>query len=172
MTTVWRKAIRCRVIGDSVIPEGDIVLVPLKPSMVFRRGSDDLIEKGDDVVALGLGNADNLGNEAGIEEERFPSGDRVCADEWVLGGDGFTTNGPAEVSRALSLKFSGVDGSEAFEVLLHEWRELVVCSVLRGPESITAAAARRASQDFERRVGWRLHFVCHLMMLILGILRD
>jgi hypothetical protein len=167
VTTVWRKAIRCRVIGDSVIPEGDIVFVPLEPSMVLRRGSDDLIEKGDDVVALGLGDADNLGDEAGIEEEGLPSGDRMCADEWVLGGDSITTDGPAEVSRALSLKFGGVDGGEAFEILLHEWRELVICSILRGPESITAAAARWASQDFERCVGWRLHFVCHLMMLIL-----
>ena len=149
MATVWCETIRRRVIGDSVIPEGDIVLVPLEPSMVLRRGGDDLIEKGDDVVALGLGNADNFGNEAGVEEEGLPSGDRVCADEWVLGGDGFTTNRPAEVSRALSLKFSGVDGSETFEVLLHEWRELIVCSILRRPESITTAAARWASQDFE-----------------------
>jgi hypothetical protein len=55
--------------GDAVVPECDIVLVPLEPGMQFRRGGHDLVEIRDDVIGLSLRDADNLGYEAWVEEQ-------------------------------------------------------------------------------------------------------
>lgn len=52
--------------------------------MKLLRGSDNFIEVVDDDIALELRDANDLGNEARIEEERLPASDRVRSDNWVL----------------------------------------------------------------------------------------
>lgn len=104
------------------------------------------------MIALSLGNAYNFGDEAGVEEERLPSGDGVSADERVLGRDGITADRAAKIPRALSLQIGGVDRSEAFKVFLHRGGQLVISGILRGPEGVAAAASRWTSKDFEGSV--------------------
>lgn len=84
--------------SSPVVPQRNIVLTPLEPSVHFLGRGNHVGEIPDDGIALALGNADDLGHEARIEEQRVPASDRVCADERVLGGDGITSNRPADRS--------------------------------------------------------------------------
>lgn len=160
---VRRESIGRRVVGDAVIPEGDVTSLPLEPGVQLGAGADNLIEERDDVVGFRLGHTNNLGHEARVKEQRFPAGDRVSADQWMLGGDGLATDGAAQVARTLCLEVGGVQRSDGLKVLLHEGREHVVCCIAGGPQGIAATAASWAGEDLERGVGRRLDLVSHLL---------
>lgn len=121
MAAVRHKAVRGAVVGAAVVPESNVVLVPLEADVRLVGRGDDLVEVRDDVVTLNLGNADNLGHEAGVEEQRLPSGDGVHADERVLSDDRLATDGAAHLLGAIGLHLGRVKGSQALEVLLHVW---------------------------------------------------
>ena len=53
--------------------------------MSFLRGGDEFVEVGDDGIGFGFGDADDVGDEARVEEDGFPLGYRVSADEGVFG---------------------------------------------------------------------------------------
>lgn len=103
-----RKAIRSRVVRHTIVPERHIALVPLKPCMYLWTRGNDLVEQADDVIALCLRDANDLGDEARVEEDRLPARDGVRADQRVFGGDWFTSYGAAEVSCSLCLKLGGM----------------------------------------------------------------
>lgn len=151
--------------SSAVIPEGDIVLAPLEASVQLLRSCDNLVEVGNDGIALSLGDSDNLGDETRVEEETVPSGDRVGADEWVFGGDGITTNRSAKGTRSISLHVGRVEGGQTLEVVLHRRRQGVVSSVLGRPQSVTTTSTGRASQNLKGGVRRRLNFVGHLFIL-------
>lgn len=54
---------------DAIIPESDIVLLPLEANMDLLGRRDDLFEIADDGVTLCFRYANNSGDEAGVEEE-------------------------------------------------------------------------------------------------------
>lgn len=89
MTTVGGKPIRSRVIlfdirprkicpkdnetyADTVVPERNIVLLPLEARMDLRGCGDELVKIVDDSVGFSFGNADNVCHKARVEEYRFP----------------------------------------------------------------------------------------------------
>lgn len=148
--------------GDAVIPEGNVILAPLEAGVQLLGGCEHLIEVGDDGIALGLGDSNNLGDETRVEEEAVPSGDWVGANERVFSGDGVTADGASEGTGAVCLHVGRVEGSQTLEVGLHGSRQGVVGSVLGGPQSVTSTATGWASKHLERGVGWRLNFVGHL----------
>lgn len=98
MTTVGRKSIRRRVIRDAIIPERDIASLPLEAGVELWARGDDLVEQSDDVVGFCLGDADDLGHEARVEEDTLPACDGVGAHERVLCRDGLASDGAAEVA--------------------------------------------------------------------------
>lgn len=151
--------------SSAVIPEGNVVLAPLEASVQFLGGCDNLVEVGDDGIALGLGDSDNLGDEAWVEEEAVPPSNRVGADDGVFGGDGVTADSTAKGAGAISLHIGGVEGSQTLEVGLHGSRQGVVGSVLGRPQGVTTTSTGWASQHLEGGVGRRLNFVGHLFML-------
>ena len=86
MTAMRCKPIGCRVVlrairptemirvssiayADAVVPEGNIISLPLITDMNFLCGRDDFIEVAYDRVALSLGDPDNAGDESGVEEQ-------------------------------------------------------------------------------------------------------
>ena len=73
--------------GDAVVPEGNIVLLPLEANMKLLCRSNNFVQVSNDGITLGLGDADNLGDEAWVKEQRLPAGDRVCTDKWMLCDD-------------------------------------------------------------------------------------
>lgn len=82
----------------SVVPDRNIILAPLESSMHFLSRGDHVGEVLDNGIALGFGNAHNLGHEARVEEQCIPTGHGVCADERVLGRDGVAANRPTKSS--------------------------------------------------------------------------
>lgn len=110
-----RQTYRC-----PVIPESNVILTPLEPGVHLLSGGDHVREVLDDSIALGLGDTDDLSDEAGIEEEGVPAGDGVCADKRVFGGDGFTADRSANGSRVICLHVGGVEGCQTLEIGLHE----------------------------------------------------
>lgn len=114
------------------------------------------------MVGFCLGDADDLGDEARVEEDGLPACDRVGADQRVFGGDGFAPHGTAQIAGALCLEVRGVECCEGFEVLLHVRAEHVVGGVLRGPEGVAAAATGWTGEDFQGCVGRGLDFICDL----------
>jgi hypothetical protein len=74
MAAMGRKAVGCRVVADPVIPERDIILVPLEPGVDLRRRGDEFIEERNDVITFGFGDADDFCDEARVEEKGFPAG--------------------------------------------------------------------------------------------------
>ena len=97
---------RCNIsaYADTIIPEGDVVLLPLQTDVEFLSGRDHLIEVANDSVALDLGNANNGLDEAWIEEQRLPAGYRVRSDNGVLRDDRFPPEWAPERSRAFGLQ--------------------------------------------------------------------
>lgn len=130
MAAVRREAVRRGVIRNAIVPESNITGVPLESSVELWRSSDDLVEQRDDVVALGLRDADDLGDKAGVEEDTFPAGNGMGADEWVFCCDWFAAHGAAEVACALRLQVCGVQRCEGLQVLLHVGAKHVVGGVL------------------------------------------
>lgn len=139
-----RSTYRC-----PVIPEGNVIFTPLETRMHLLGGGDDVCEVFDDSLALGLGDTDDLGHEAWVEEECVPAGDGVCADERVFGGYWVAANRSTDGSGVVSLHVGGVDGCQAFEVGLHEGGEDVVGCVLRRPEGVAATAEGWPGEEFQ-----------------------
>lgn len=83
---------------DTIVPKGDIVLLPLEAYVKLLRRSNDLIEVSDDGVTLCLWDANDLSDEASIVEQRLPAGDGIRADQGMLGDDRITTNWAAQAS--------------------------------------------------------------------------
>lgn len=54
---------------DAVVPESDVVLLPLEADMNLLSGGDDCVEIADDGVTLCLWYANNSGDKAGVEEQ-------------------------------------------------------------------------------------------------------
>jgi len=113
-----------------IVPKRDIALAPLKPGMQLRARGDHLVQEGDDCIRLGLGDADNLGDETGVKEEAFPASDGVGAHEGVRGGDGSAAHGALQFAGSLGLEVGGVKCGERGEVVLHGRGEHVVGCVL------------------------------------------
>lgn len=130
--------------------------------MDLRTRSHNLIQQADNMIALRLGDAHDLGHESRVEEDALPPCNGVCADERVLRRHGLAAHGAAQVARSLGLQLGGVDGRERLEVFLHVRGEHVVCGILGGPERVAAAAAGRAGEYFQGGVGGGLEFVCYL----------
>lgn len=82
--------------ANSVIPKCNIILFPLVPDMAFLCCRNDLVEIVDDSIALSFGNADNLRDEAWIEEYRLPTCNWIRADEWMFRDDWLTANGATQ----------------------------------------------------------------------------
>ena len=70
---VRSKSICGAVVRDAIVPERNIACLPLEAGMEFWRSGDDLVEQSDDVIRLGLGNADDLSHEARVEEDALPT---------------------------------------------------------------------------------------------------
>lgn len=156
------ESIRSRVCRCAIVPESNIVLVPREPSVHFLGSGHHVCEVPKNGVTLTLGNPNDLSHEAGVEEQRIPTGDRVGSDERVNSGNGVAADGPAEGARVVGLHVRRVQGCQALEIGLHEWREDVISSVLRGPEGVATATTGRASQELQRCVGWWLFFVSNV----------
>ena len=77
---------------DAIVPESDVVLLPLKTNVKFLRCGDDFIQISNDGVALGLRHAHDLGDEARVEEKRLPASHRMGTYKRMLCSDGVTTN--------------------------------------------------------------------------------
>lgn len=86
----------CISYSDPVIPKGNVVLPPLKPHVRFLRGGDDLSEVAHNIVTLELGHAHDARDKARVEKQTVPAGDRVCADQRMLCGDGRPPDSAAE----------------------------------------------------------------------------
>lgn len=86
MAAMGRKAIRRRVVAHAVIPEGNVVLVPLEAGVDLGGGGDELVEEGNDVVGFGFGDADDFCDEAGVEEEGFPAGYCIILSTLFISG--------------------------------------------------------------------------------------
>ena len=166
VAAVRAESVGGRMVGDAVVPKGNVILVPLEASVNLRGGGDNLVEKRDDVVTFSLGDTNNLRHETWVEEEGLPPGHRVSADQRMLGGDGVPAYRAAKVTRALRLHLGRMDSSQALKVLLHVWRQHIVGGVLAGPEGVTTTSTGWASQDLERSVGRRLNFVGDLRMSV------
>lgn len=80
--------------ADTVVPECNVVLVPLETHMQFLSRGNDVVEVRENRVALPLGYSHNLCDKARVEEQCLPASDGVRANEWVLGGHGVATNSP------------------------------------------------------------------------------
>lgn len=77
----------------------------------------------------------------------------------MLGKDRVAPNwcpGPCGI---VCLELCGVERGEAFKVLLHMWRQSIVCRILGGPECVATAAAWGAGQEFEHSISRRLDFI-------------
>lgn len=121
MTTMRSKAVRSRMVGDSVVPEGDVVLLPLEAHECFLGGADYVVQVFDNCVALQLGNADNMSDESWVEVERLPAGHGVGANEWVLSDDWVTSDWSSGGLRAIGLNLRRVKSRQRLKILLHIW---------------------------------------------------
>ena len=101
MWVTWTKV----TYADTVIPEGYVILLPLKADMKLLRGRNNFA-KVVDGMTLSFGDAENSGDEARIKENRLPASDRVSTDEWVFGDDGTPTNRTTSGPRPFSLHVS------------------------------------------------------------------
>lgn len=117
--------------ANSVVPECHIVLLPLVANVDLLGGSNNLVEIADNRIALRFGNAHDSCDESRVEEDRLPSGDRVCTYQWVLCYYRVTANRTTEVMRSICLDLCRVQSLKSFQVLLHAWRQEVIDSVLR-----------------------------------------
>ena len=72
------------VYTDTIVPESNVVLLPLIANMDLLCGSDNLIEVADDGITFSLGDTDNASPKAGDEEQRLSTSNRVCSDKRVL----------------------------------------------------------------------------------------
>lgn len=55
--------------ADAVIPEGNIILLPLVADVNLLRCADDLVQVADNGVTFSLGDSNDAGDEARIEEQ-------------------------------------------------------------------------------------------------------
>ena len=79
--------------ADTVVPERNIVLLPLEADMDLLGSRDELVEIVDDSVGFSFGDADNVCHKARVEEYRFPPCDWVRADQWMLRDNWLSTDG-------------------------------------------------------------------------------
>lgn len=93
-----------------IIPERNVILTPLEPGMYLLGGGDHVREVLDNSITLSFGDTNDLSDEARVEEECVPAGDRVGADERVFGGDWFAADGSADGSRVTCLHVGRVEG--------------------------------------------------------------
>jgi hypothetical protein len=70
------------VVDQSVMPDGDIVDLPLDPSGVFRSLSELRVEEGEGVVALCLGDAEDSTGETGVDKDALDTGHGLQGEEW------------------------------------------------------------------------------------------
>lgn len=103
VATVWREAVGCAMVGDAIVPEGDIARLPLEAGVELRARCNNLVEQADDVITFCLGDTDNLCDESRVEKNTLPTCNRMCADERVLCGHWLATHGTTEVACALRL---------------------------------------------------------------------
>ena len=97
MTTVGSKSIRSRMIlfavrprqiaqqsrttyADTVVPERNIILLPLEADIDFLGSGDEFVEIANDSVGFSFGNTDDVCHKARVEKYRFPPCDWVRAD--------------------------------------------------------------------------------------------
>ena len=66
--------------ADTVVPERNIVLLPLEAGIDLLVGGDELVKIVDNSVGFSFGDANNVCHKARVEEYRFPPCDWVCAD--------------------------------------------------------------------------------------------
>jgi len=98
--------------------------------MHLLSGGHHVGEVPDNGIALALGDADDLSDESGVEEQRVPTSNRVRSNERVRSGDGITADWPANGSRVVGLHIRRVQGGQALEIGLHVRRKNVIRSVL------------------------------------------
>lgn len=99
--------------------------------MYLLSGGHHVGEVPDDRIALGFGDAYDLGHESWVEEQTVPAGDRVRANERMLGGDRITTNGSSKRSRVIGLHVCRMQRCQTLEVGLHMLRKNIVRCILR-----------------------------------------
>lgn len=95
---------------DPVVPDRNIIFIPLETGMHLLSGCNNIGEVFDDGVALGFGYAHNLGHESRVEEQCVPAGDRVRADERVFSGYRVPANRSTKRSRVVGLHVCRVQG--------------------------------------------------------------
>ena len=127
-----------QVLGAAVVPEGDRVLTPLEAAVVvgLRAVPEQEREQG---VALGDGQVLDARREPLVHVERGLAGDRVGADDGVLGRRVVAV---AEVARAVAppvVLLAFVDGGQSGEKVLHPVRQALVGGVHAGEERVAAA---------------------------------
>lgn len=71
--------------ASTVVPKGNIVLIPLEAYMEFLGGSNNLVQIADNSITLSLWDADNLSDESRIEEQGLPSSNWIDTDKGVFG---------------------------------------------------------------------------------------
>lgn len=79
-----------------VIPERNVIFLPLETDMELLCSSNDLIEIPNDGITLSLGDPNNRFYEAWIEEERFPARHRMGTDNRMFGNDRLATHWASE----------------------------------------------------------------------------
>jgi hypothetical protein len=146
MTTVWSKAIRSGVVlselaptkgtgrfytyADSVVPESNIILLPLETDVVLLSSRGELIEIVDYSIRLRFRDSNNSSDKARIEEYGLPSGNGICAYERMLGHNWLTTHCTAQSVGSICLDMCRMQGFKTFQVLLHTPGQKIVDRVL------------------------------------------
>jgi len=104
---------------NAVIPESNVILLPLEANMELLGSRDDLAEIANNRIALSLGNSNYRFDETWIEEERLPARHGMCTDNGMLCDDCLTTHWTSECTRSFCLKLGRMQCSKTFEICLH-----------------------------------------------------
>ena len=111
------------MVNNPVVPDSDIPGFPTPTHRSVRLLRKAIAQKGERVVAFGLGDADETHDKARVDEDGFPAGDGVHAHDGVDGLDGLASGDRDDAGAGRGLGVSGVDGREGFEVFLVCGRE-------------------------------------------------
>lgn len=107
LSTISLK-LKCTATGHdthsgSIVPNRDIILVPLEPRVHLLSCRNNFCEVSDDSIAFGLRDSHDLCDEARIEKQTVPASDRVCPDERMFCGNRISTDRSTKSMRVRGL---------------------------------------------------------------------
>lgn len=105
--------------ADTIVPESNVILLPLIADMDLLCSGDDFIEVTNDRITLSLRHSNDARHKSWIEKERFPSGNRMSANKRVLRNNRISTNGAASGDGPVCLHSGRMESAKTFQILLH-----------------------------------------------------